>query len=285
MAMQGLFKNTTGHFLRTIIFAGLSILFTYIDYKNDTLRGVRSALGTAIVEPIQFIATLPSSIILNTQELSTSRENLQKKIATLTLANQHLQTEQLTLQGLKAENIRLRELLNAADKVKTESTVAEIISIDLDPFKQLITLNKGKNDNIAIGQAIVDAYGVMGQISHTSNNTATTLLVSDPAHSLPVQIQRTGFRTLANGTGFANELDLMHIPTNTDIRVGDVVITSGLGGTFPKNYPVGTVSAVRNETGRPFLKVIATSTAQLNRSREVLILKSVNKDNKSDTQP
>ncbi len=281
--MQGLFKNTAGQFLRLAVFASVSILLTYIDYRDDTLRGFRSALGTAIVEPTKFIATLPYNIIQSARGISTSRETLQANLDNLGVRNQRLQTELLTLEGLKAENTRLRELLNSSEKTGTESTVAEIITIDLDPFKQLITLNKGSSDNVVAGQAIVDAYGVMGQIIHTTNNTATTLLVSDPAHSLPVQVQRNGFRTLANGTGHADELNLMHIPSNADIKVGDIIITSGLGGIFPKNYPVGTVKDIQSEVGRPFLKVIAASTAQLNRSREVLILKSVNKDNEKQT--
>lgn len=273
--MQGLFKHTAGQSLRLVIFTAVSILLMYIDYKDDTLRGFKSAIGTAIIEPVSFIASLPSNIIGAAQNASTSRNTLENENGALKRQNQFLQTEILKLDGLLAENTRLRDLLNSSEQFNTVSTVAEIVAIDLDPFKQVITLNKGNGQKVTSGQAVIDAYGVMGQVTHTSKNASTTLLISDPGHSIPVQIQRNGLRTLANGTGRADELELMHIPTNAEIMVGDLVITSGLGGTFPKNYPVGTVTHIEAEPGRHFMQVKAKPSAQLNRSREVLILKQV----------
>lgn len=270
--MQGLFKNNAGHFLRLILLSVISVVLIYVDYRNDTLSVFRSALGTTIVEPVKFVATLPSNFIRSIQSLSTSRSILQTENERLRNEKQNLEAKLLRLDGLQAENQRLRDLLNSTENLQLESTIAEIIAIDLDPFKQVITLNKGSRDGVQISQAIIDAFGVMGQIINTTANTASILLISDPSHSLPVEIQRNGLRTLVNGTGTADELELMHIPTNADIQVGDVVITSGFGGIFPKNYPVGTIIDIQTETGQHFMQVKAKPAAQLNRSREVLIL-------------
>jgi rod shape-determining protein MreC len=186
----------------------------------------------------------------------------------------HLQTRvQLQkLDILEKENIRLRELLSATPKLGEKVLISEIIKVDVDPFRQLIVINKGSNEGIYLGQAIIDAEGVMGQITHVNALSSMAMLITDASHALPVQIDRTGLRAVAFGTGKIDFLDLRHIPHNADIREGDKLITSGLGGRFPANYPVAIITHVDRPPGESFATVRAEPLALLDRSREVLLL-------------
>ncbi len=123
-----------------------------------------------------------------------------------------------------------------------------------------------------MGQPLIDAHGVMGQVIHVSPFSSSALLITDPSHALPVQLNRNGLRSVAVGTGASNTLELTHLPNNADVVVGDIVVTSGLGGRFPSGYPVGTVISVETDTGQPFAKVAVEPAAQLERNREVLLV-------------
>ena len=174
--------------------------------------------------------------------------------------------------ALEAENLRLRELLDSSFKVSDRVLIAELMAVEMDPYRHQVILNKGERDNAFVGQPLVDAYGIMGQILHTTPFTSTAMLITDPAHATPVQVNRNGLRSIAVGTGSLSELSLPHIPNSADIRVGDLLITSGLGGRFPPGYPVATVVAVTIDPGHPFAQVSARPLSHLDRSREVLLV-------------
>jgi rod shape-determining protein MreC len=176
------------------------------------------------------------------------------------------------LAALEAENIRLRELLDASFEVGEKRLIAELMSVNLDPFQHQIVINKGTLDGVFPGQPILDAEGVMGQIVHAGPYTSTAVLITDTSHAIPVQVNRNGLRSIAIGSGTINRLELPYIPNNSDILPGDLLITSGLGGRFPPGYPVAKVGAVQHDPGRSFAQVIAEPLAQLNRSREVLLV-------------
>jgi rod shape-determining protein MreC len=150
--------------------------------------------------------------------------------------------------------------------------IAELKSVNLDPYKHQIVVNKGELHDIYPGQPLLDAKGVMGQIVHAGPYSSTAVLITDTSHAIPVQVNRTGLRTIALGSGAINRLELPYIPNNADIRPGDLLITSGLGGRFPPGYPVATVTAVQHDPGLTFSQVVATPLAELNRSREVLLV-------------
>jgi rod shape-determining protein MreC len=176
------------------------------------------------------------------------------------------------LASLEAENMRLRELLDSSFKVGEKVLIAELLSVNLDPYKHQIVINKGKSNGVYPGQPLLDAKGVMGQMVHVGPYTSTAILITDSSHAIPVQVNRNGLRTIAIGSGTINRLELPYIPNNADIRPGDLLVTSGLGGHFPAGYPVAEVSAIQHDPGHTFSIVAATPMADLNRSREVLLV-------------
>jgi rod shape-determining protein MreC len=150
--------------------------------------------------------------------------------------------------------------------------IAELLSVDLDPYTHELVLNKGSMSNAFVGQPVLDARGVMGQLIHVGPLSSTAMLITDPSHALPVQFIRTGIRTIAVGTGKLNALDLPNLPSNVDVRVGDLAVTSGLGRRFPPGYPVAIVTSVRPDPAGSFAQITAQPTAHLDRAREVLLV-------------
>jgi rod shape-determining protein MreC len=174
--------------------------------------------------------------------------------------------------SLEIENMRLRRLLEASERLGERILAAELISVDLDPFSHRVVVNKGSRHGIFVGQPLLDADGVYGQVVHVGPLSSTVMLITDPAHALPVQVSRTGLRAIAAGTGAMDRLDLLHIPNNADVAEGDLLISSGLGGVFPAGYPVGIVQSIKIDTTQPYAAVVATPMAELDKSREVMIV-------------
>jgi len=242
-----------------------------VDHRAHHLRAVRDALST-VVYPLQVVVNLPI------QWGHWLSENLAAR-GTLVDENQRLRRELLVVGSrlekyseLESENQRLRSLLDSAEKVGERVLIAELLAVDMDPFSRRIVLNKGTRDGVAPGQSLVDSHGVMGQIVQAGPFSSSGLLITDPSHAVPVQMQRTGLRAVAVGTGSANELQLLHIPNNADMRVGDLMVTSGLGGRFPSGYPVGRVVSIERDRGQPFAQVVVEPSARLERNREVLLV-------------
>ena len=175
-------------------------------------------------------------------------------------------------EALVQENDRLRQLMQASSRLEAEVQLARILAVDLDPYKQLVTINKGTRDDVFVGQPMLDARGVMGQVTETTHLNAIGMLISDPSHALPVQVNRNGLRTLAVGTGNPSLLELKFIPTSADIIVGDKLSTSGLGGRFPAEYPVAEVTRIDRTPGEPFAYIEARPLAHLDRSQEVMLV-------------
>jgi rod shape-determining protein MreC len=204
-----------------------------------------------------------------------ARERLQKAADDLHEQNLLLRARLQKLEALEAENLQLRNLLDSSIKVGERVLIGELIDMDLDPYTQRVTINKGSTSGVYEGQPVLDAEAVMGQVVQVTPFSAQVLLVTDPSHAIPIQVQRNGLRSIAVGTGRTNQLELPYLPINADIREGDVLITSGLGGTFPAGYPVATVQAVSRRAGEAFPYVLATPRAHLDRAREVLLVWTV----------
>ena len=242
-----------------------------VDHRHSHLESVRSALSV-LVYPVQYVVNIPV-------EFGNWVENTFVTHRTLVQENERLKKEQLLLssrlqkfQILEYENDRLRRLLESSFKLSDRVVIAELLAVDLQPFRHTVVINKGKREGAYNGQPIVDADGVMGQIVHVGPFSSTVLLITDPTHALPVQINRNGLRAIAVGTGQGNRLQLEHLPNNADIREGDLIISSGLGSRFPSGYPVGIVSEIKVDPAEPFAKVTATPSAKLRQSREVLLV-------------
>ncbi len=257
--------------LRVLALVVLSILLMLLDRRNGHLDAVRQTIGAAVY-PLQITVDAPSRLWNRMRDGSASRNRLR-------LENSRLQIESLVSKGqiqelaaLRAENDRLRALLDARERVRGEVRVAEIMSVDANPYRHNIVLDIGRRDDVYDGQTIIDANGVVGQVIETGLFTSQAILISDPDHALPVEVNRNGLRTIAFGTGAFDRLDLPFLPNNADIRSGDLLVTSGLGGAFPPGYPVATVGMVNRIPQEPFADVVATPAAALNQVREVMLI-------------
>ena len=249
----------------------LSILLMVLDHRFHQTETLRSTLSV-LTYPIQLLAEIPSDISRWTMDALQSRHELQETNHRLLRENLKLHAELQQVAALQAENERLRDLLGSAYKIGNRVLVAELSAMDLDPFRQQVKINKGSRSGVFEGQAVLDAHAVMGQVTHVSPMTATVLLITDVEHALPVQVLRNGLRTIAVGSGRINRLELPYLPNNADIRNDDLLVTSGLGGKFPPGYPVARIVEVKRQPGKPFATVVAQPLAQLDRTREVLLV-------------
>ena len=249
----------------------LSVVLMVMDHKYKSLESVRDALSL-LVYPIQLSVQLPGSVTEWLDESLAGRRKLQEEVDSLR-TQQFMQKAQMQkFAALQAENIRLRELLDSSFEIGEKVLIAELMSVNLDPYKHQVVINKGEIHGVYTGQPLVDAEGVMGQIVHAGPYSSTAMLITDTSHAIPVQVNRNGLRSIALGSGSINRLELPYIPNSADIQPGDLLITSGLGGRFPPGYPVATVNAVQHDPGNAFSSVVATPLAHLNRSREVLLI-------------
>lgn len=261
----------------------LSILLMWLDHRENHLDAVRKTIGAAVY-PIQIVVDAPAHVWGWLTEISATKNELQ-------LENSRLRTEALITRGrvqelaaLKAENERLRTILEAREQVRGEVRVAEIMAVDANPYRHNIVLDIGSNDGAYDGQAIVDASGVVGQVIEAGLATSQAILISDPDHTLPVVVNRNGLRTVAFGTGEYDQLDLPFLANNADIRPGDLLVTSGLGGAFPSGYPVAVVETVTRLPQEPFADVTATPAAALDQVREVMLIWTETRDEGSDDE-
>ncbi len=243
-----------------------------VDHRYHHLQIVRSSLATATY-PLQYLAHLPSAMSEIFIENLAARSDLlsdNEKLREQSLFNQ-VKLQRLAL--LEQENARLRQLLGSPIQTSHEKVlIAEILSVDLHPFKQLITINKGKRQGVFNGQPLIAAKGIIGQIIEVYPMHSTALLISDPNHALLAEINRTNLRALLVGSGKTDRVELKNVSSSADIRIGDLLHTSGLDGRYPPNYPVAEVTAISNRPGDAFLHVEARPLADLDTIREVLLL-------------
>lgn len=249
----------------------ISLALMVVDHRQNHLEGIRSILAVAL-SPLNVIINLPRSTGEWISETFATRSMLQQQNQALKKENLLLQVRQQKLDSLRSENMRLRNLLDSAVKIKDRVLIAEVIAVDLDPYRHQVLINKGSSSGIFIGQPALDASAVMGQVTHVNPFSSTVLLITDASHGLPVQVNRNGVRTVALGTGQIDRLELPHLPNNADIEVGDLLVTSGLGGRFPPGYPVAEVTSVTRNPGQPFASILAQPKAKLDQARETLLV-------------
>jgi rod shape-determining protein MreC len=257
--------------LSIVFFVLLSSALMVADQRYDHLDALRNGLSTCLY-PFHYLIQLPAEAGHWLSRNSASRSVLLEENAQLRRKQLLINGQLQRLTALEAENRRLRLLLESSVEIRQKTLIAELLNVDFDPYRHQVLLNKGTYHGIKAGQPLLNQRGIIGQISHASLLTASAILITDPNHVLPVQVNRNGLHTLAVGTGRFQELELPYVPNNEDIQVGDLLVTSGLGGRFPPGYPVAKVSKVEPEPSRPFARIVAQPTAQLERSREVLLL-------------
>lgn len=257
--------------IRLVVLLFASIVLMVLDHRQNHLGAVRQAIGTAVY-PLQVIVDAPFRLWEWVRDGTADRNQLQLEMSRLQaerlLTNARLQR----MTALEAENARLRDLLEARAQVRDEVRVAEIMAVDANPYRHNIVIDIGELEGAYDGQSIVDVTGVIGQIIETGLTTSQAMLISDPSHSLPVEVNRNGLRTIANGTGEFGRLVLPFVTNNADIRPGDLLVTSGLGGAFPAGYPVAVIDTVNRIPQEPFADVTATPAAALDQVREVMLI-------------
>jgi rod shape-determining protein MreC len=269
--MQSLFIRGPSVTFRMVVLVVASIALMTVDHRWHSLEFVRGALSS-VIYPLQYTIDLPIRLFYWTDERLSSQQTLLEKNREFEVRHLENRVQLQKLDIIEKENDRLRKLLGATPKTTERLLISEIINVDLDPYKQLILLNKGSSSDVYQGQPIIDALGVMGQVIHVGPMSSTAMLITDASHAIPVQINRTGLRAIAYGSGKIDQLNLRYLPHNVDIKVGDLLITSGLGETFPANFPVAIISKVERPAGEPFAHIEARPHAQLDKSREVLLV-------------
>lgn len=256
---------------RFAFFALLSIALMVLDQRGGWIDDARYYLQTA-TQPIQTLMNSPRSAFGWFGELFESRESLRAEIAGLKTRERELSLSQLRLEALEHENAQLRALKAAMPPLVTRQQVAEVVSLELNPLRQRLLVNKGKQDDIFDGQAVLDARGLLGQVSRVGPWSAEIILVTDPEHAVPVQLARNGLRSIAVGAGNSGELLLPYLPVNSDVKAGDLLVTSGLGGVFPAGYPVAVVTGIKRDPVMLLAQVRARPLATLERDREVMLV-------------
>ena len=255
-----------------VFFTLLSLLFMIMDHRYHHLDDIRAGVATALY-PIQYIVNIPFATTEWASETFVSREALEKENQALKTEHLLLKAQQQKLYALQSENIRLRELMGSTQNVGERVMISELLAVDLDPFTRQIIVNKGEVNHAFVGQSVLDANGVVGQIVEIAPFASRAMMITDPSHAIPVQVNRTGMRAIAVGTGDINNgLELPHIPNNADIIIGDLLVTSGLGGRFPAGYPVAHITKIELDPSQPYSVVMAQPVAQLERIREVLLV-------------
>lgn len=269
--MRPLFATGPSINTRLLVALLLSLSLLALGDRHPLLQQLRTLLSILVL-PIQLLVSVPFDV---TQELVSTVKTYDQLLE----ENKKLRQEQLVyktrllkFEALEKENIRLRALLENSYKLGEQVLVAEILSVNFAPYQHVVLVNKGQRFGVHVQQPVLDVNGVMGQVVRVTPFAAEIMLITDPSHAIPVQVNRNGLRTIAFGIGQPNRLSLPFLPNNADIQPGDLLITSGIGGVFPQGYPVGVVDEFTPQPDKPFAKVLATPKAQLESSREVLLV-------------
>jgi rod shape-determining protein MreC len=239
--------------------------------KNVGLRSAHAALST-LAAPFYWVSSLPDRVNQWGDDNLVSRDRLMDQNQALRARVLMLEGALLELQSFKDENDRLRSLLNASERVSQQAIAAQMIGVVPDPVRQVLVVDKGEDDGVYSGMAVLDRFGVAGQVILSTPSTAHVLLLTDPSHALPVRFSRSGVRSVAQGIGDISTIELLFVPSTSSVEIGDEIVTSGLGKVFPEGYPVGEVETIVRDPNQPFMSIKIRPFARLNRSRFFIVL-------------
>jgi len=251
--------------------AVISMALMFLDYRQEHLSKLRQTIAT-VLSPIQLIVSYPADVINWTGDYFRTHGDLVSENKQLQDDVLILKAKNLRLIELKAENVRLKALLGAVSNLREQRQIADILSVKASEFHHEVLINKGTNDKVYVGQPVIDANGIMGQVIEVSKLTARIILITDERHAIPVRDLRNGVRAIAAGTGSLTKLELIQVPHSIDIRENDVLVTSGLGQRFPSGFPVAKVSLVKHEPGENYAYIEATPLASLSRSGQIILI-------------
>ena len=257
--------------VRVMVLMAMSVAIMLIDHRTQQLEGLRNILKTAIY-PVMYISTIPREVFRGVTGSMESSSELQTDNKSLRQENLLLHSRLEKLHSLEADNLRLKRLLGQSEQIAERVLLAELVEVSLEPYTQRISLNKGSRDGVYVGQPVINGDGVVGQVVHTSQFQSTVTLLTDPGSAVPVMVIRNGLRGVLFGTGVRNKLSLPYLTADADIKVGDVLISSGMGGRFPTGYPVATVTKIKQQPSDEFLTISTLPVTQLDHGREVLLI-------------
>jgi len=249
----------------------VSIVFLVADFRSSRLDSVRSTLST-LVYPVQALVSFPADMVENVTDTLKSYSVLKEENAVLKNKQMIDSVKLLKFAAMEKENIRLRGLLENSFELGEQTLSAELLSVNLVPYEHVVVINKGSRFGVHAKQPTLDANGIVGQVIRALPLNSEVMLITDPNHAIPVQVNRNGLRTIAVGSGQLDRLNLPFLPNNADIVPGDLLVTSGLGGVFPRGYPVAVVGEVIVQPNKPFANIFATPKAKLDRIRELLVV-------------
>jgi rod shape-determining protein MreC len=263
--------RTTGLLVRCVLYSLLALGLMIVDKRYDHLGRIRRVLSV-VAYPVQIAVSSPFDGWNWFRNSVTTRDTLRTEKTKLEAQLRVAQFRLQRYEALEAESQRLRALRDSTAGVTDRFLIGDVMNVDLDAFRERVLVDKGASDGVYVGQAVLDSGGVFGQVARVGELTSEVILVSDAAHAIPVQINRTGLRTIAVGSGDMSLLKLPYLPTSADIIAGDLLVTSGLGGGFPAGYPVGTVADVKRDPAQSLADVDVKPAAALDRSRELLFV-------------
>lgn len=269
--MKPIFGRGPSLQLRLFLAVIISVAAIVADSRFGVFSHVRVYLSS-LVSPLQYIANAPGTLLDTMSTQVQTRADLIEQTKQQEQQLFTLRSRLLKMDQLEHENQRLRELLGSPVHKESRKMVAELLSVDSDPFSHQVLINKGALDGVYNGQAVINDQGVIGQVLHVGSTTSRVLLITDSSHGIPVRVLRNDLRAIASGSGELDKLELRNLPRNTDVQVGDLLVTSGLGGRFPEGYPVATVTRSDYVEGKPFAQIEAKPLVALDRLRYLLLL-------------
>ncbi|MGF1680629.1 rod shape-determining protein MreC [Photobacterium minamisatsumaniensis] len=269
--MKPIFGRGPSLQLRLFLAILLSVGLMLADSRLDAFANVRYLLNSAIA-PLQYAANLPRDLLDGVSGQFSSRQRLLVENKALKRDLLVQQSDVLLLEQLKQENQRLRELLGSPFVRDEKKLIAEVMAVDSDPYSHQVMIDKGRIDGVYEGQPVINEKGIVGQVSYVGAHNSRVLLLIDPSHAIPVQVVRNDIRVIASGSGQIGQIQLEHVPSSTDIEVGDLLVSSGLGGRYPEGYPVGYITEFSFDNKRPFAQINARPAVQFDRLRYLLLV-------------
>ncbi len=269
---SSLFSANVAGTLRMIAYLGLACALMVADRQLALLQKVRYQ-ASVLIEPFFYAAALPASLVAHVSDALVDRQELRDNNRQLRESLMLSEARLNRLQTLAEQNRRYRELLDVKNSLGLKVQVARLIDVDLGPYRHRVVVGVGRNQGVRTGMTVMDAHGVMGQVVEVSRNTAQVMLITDPDHAIPVVDERTHLRVIAHGTGSPDHLRISAIPLSADVRKGDRLVTSGLGGRFPSGFPVARIDQIQVDADGMFAVASAVPTARLGQSSEVLLLR------------
>ncbi|MFA6920409.1 MAG: rod shape-determining protein MreC [Gallionella sp.] len=261
---------------RLVFFAVLSLLLMFVDARFRYLESTRSALSV-LVSPIQRLATLPGALLQQAGDFFVTQSSLLEENKTLHRQLEKDSAQLVQWQSLQLENQQLRNLMALQQRSQFTGQFAEIVYAERDIFRRKVLINKGSTAKVQAGQVVMDDKGIVGQITRVYPWLSEVTLITEKDHAVPVQVQRSGLRSVAFGAGDTSQMSLRYMPVSTDIQNGDVLVTSGLDGVYPPGIPVARVEKIERDAAYPFARIVCSAVGGVDKHRHLLVLSALPK--------